>query len=92
MSILKKKVKSAQAGRYTQDVNVNLQREEEIKSKIAMFARSLDLTVNELREMVPVEDDYDPLHEMFALAIQYREQRKHEACNSRRCTSKRNLS
>lgn len=62
----------------------------EIADKIAGLARLLDISVSELRELVPVEDDFDLLHEMFRMAIEYREQRKrHEVSDNRRRASKR---
>lgn len=62
----------------------------EIADKIAGLARLLDISPSELRELVPVEDDFDLLHEMFRMAIEYREQRKrHEVSCNRRRASKR---
>ncbi len=78
---------------YIRERDAELQRdliEFEIADKIAGLARLLDISVPELRELVPVEDDFDLLHEMFRMAIEYREKRKrHEVSGDRRRASKR---
>jgi len=64
--------------------------ETEVQNKIKGFAKLLDLTVDELYELVPIEDDYDYVAEMFKYAIIYREERrqKREGSYNRRRSSK----